>query len=65
MLSEKYTKVIQINLVGEIIAVFYLDYEDVTDPSDLAIRNGQVYILGDHENEEPVPPVSVFNIELH
>ncbi|PKG83167.1 hypothetical protein CXF85_11580 [Colwellia sp. 75C3] len=65
VLSETFTKVIQLNLVGEIIAVFDLDNEDVTDPSDLAIRDGQVYILGDHENEEPVPPVSVFTITYH
>lgn len=65
VLSEKYTKVIKINLSGEIIAVFDLDNADVSDPSDLAIRDGQIYILGDHENEEPVPPVSVFDIELH
>lgn len=63
VLSEKFTKVLQINLAGEITAVYDLDNEDVNDPSDLAIRDGKIYVLGDHENDEPVPPVSVFEIE--
>lgn len=65
VLSEKYTKLIQLNLSGEIVAVYDLSEEDVSDPSDFAIRDGEVYILGDHENDEPVPPVSRFVIELH
>ena len=65
VLSEQFTKVMKLNLVGEIIEVYDLSNEDVADPSDLAIRNGQIYILGDHENDEPVPPVSVFEIELN
>lgn len=65
VLSEQFTKVLKLNLVGEIIEVYDLSNEDVSDPSDLAIRNGQIYILGDHENDEPVPPVSVFEIELN
>lgn len=36
--------------------------EDVSDPSDIALKDGQVYVLGDHENDEPVPPLSVFDI---
>lgn len=65
VLSEKFTKVLKINLAGEIIEVYDLSNEDVSDPSDLAIRNGQIYILGDHENDEPVPPISVFEIKFH
>ena len=38
------------------------DYEYVSDPSDIALKNGQVYVFGDHQNDEPVPPLSVFDI---
>ncbi|WP_042146242.1 MULTISPECIES: hypothetical protein [unclassified Pseudoalteromonas] len=62
VLSEKFTKLIKLNLVGEIVAVYDLDHEDVSDPSDIALKDGQVYVLGDHENDEPVPPLSVFDI---
>ena len=65
VLSEKYTKLIKFNLVGEILAVYDLSEEDVADPSDFAIRDGEVFILGDHENDEVVPPVSQFTIEMY
>lgn len=52
-------------LVGEILAVYDLSEEDVADPSDFAIRDGEVFILGDHENDEAVPPVSQFTIEMY
>lgn len=60
--SELYTKVLKINLTGEIVAVIDLDHEDVEIPSDIAIKNGQIYLTGDHENDEPTPPVSVFEM---
>lgn len=63
VISEKYTKVIKLSLQGEIHAVFDLSEEDVEVPSDIVIKNGLVYIIGDHENDEPVPPVSVFEVE--
>jgi len=62
VLSEKFTKLIKLNLVGEIVAVYDPDYEYVSDPSDIALKNGQVYVFGDHQNDEPVPPLSVFDI---
>lgn len=65
VLSEKFTKLIKLNLVGEIVAVYDLDHENVSDPSDIALKDGQVYVLGDHENDEPVPPLSVFDIVEH
>jgi len=63
VLSEQFTKVLKLSLEGEILEVYELDEEDVSHPSDIAVRDGQIYIIGDHENEDPVPPVSVFEIE--
>lgn len=63
VLSERYTKVLQLDLKGEIVNVFDFSEEDVKSPSDIAIRDGLIYIPGDHENHESVPPISVFGID--
>ncbi|ALU44598.1 hypothetical protein AT705_17640 [Pseudoalteromonas rubra] len=63
VVSEKFTKVLKLNLTGEIVEVIELDSEDVFEPSDIVVRNGQFYITGDHENDQPVPPITQFNIE--
>jgi len=63
VLSEQFTKVLRVSLSGEILDVFELDRDDVFDPSELAMRDDQLYIIGDHENGDPVPPVAIFSIE--
>ena len=63
VLSEVFTKVLQLNLEGEIGSVYELDNEDVAEPSDIVLHDGLVYITGDHENDEPVPPISVFELD--
>ncbi|ESP92092.1 MULTISPECIES: hypothetical protein [Pseudoalteromonas] len=63
VVSEQFTKVLKLNLEGEIVAVIDLDEEDVMEPSDIAIRDGHVYIVGDHENGDPVPPITAFKVE--
>lgn len=62
VLSEMFTKVLKIDLTGEIKMVIDLNDEDVSTPSDIALKDGLIYITGDHENDEPVPPVSAFEI---
>ncbi|KNC66141.1 hypothetical protein [Pseudoalteromonas ardens] len=63
VVSEKFTKVLKLNLSGEIVEVIELDSEDVFEPSDIVVRDDQFYITGDHENDQPVPPITQFNIE--
>lgn len=62
VLSEKFTKFIKLSVTGEILAVYDIDPEHVSTPSDFAIRDGKIYVIGDHENDEPLPPVSIFEI---
>lgn len=63
VISELYTKLLKINLTGEIVAVYDLDHEQIAAPSDFAIKDGLIYIIGDHENDEPVPPISAYEID--
>ncbi|MDK1313202.1 hypothetical protein [Pseudoalteromonas ardens] len=63
MVSEQFTKVIKLTLSGEIVAVYDLLPEDMTMPSDLVVKDGKIYLIGDHENGEPVPPLIELTIE--
>ncbi|CAM2010179.1 hypothetical protein [Acanthopleuribacter pedis] len=59
-LSDLYNTLLEINLDGEIQRAFAIDREVLREPSDLFIHEGLIYMVGDHENEEPTPPVTVF-----
>ncbi|MER2490952.1 hypothetical protein [Catenovulum sediminis] len=59
-ISEQFTKLLKLNLNGEILTVFELDHELLAYPSDIAIKDDKVYLIGDHENDEALPPVHIF-----
>ncbi|MCO7189973.1 MULTISPECIES: hypothetical protein [unclassified Pseudoalteromonas] len=63
LLSEQFTKVVKLNLSAEVVAVYDLLPEDMAIPSDLVVKEDKVYLIGDHENDEPVPPLTEFTIE--
>lgn len=63
LLSEQFTKVVKLNLSAEVVAVYDLLPEDMPIPSDLVVKEGKVYLIGDHENDEPVPPLTEFIIK--
>ncbi len=50
------------DLTGEIIASYDIDNEIVTEPSDFVFRDEHIYIIGDHENDDLVPPVAIFTL---
>ncbi len=62
VLSQRFTKLLKLTMTGEIVSVTDLSETDVKEPSDFAIREGKIYIIGDHENNETVPPISIFEI---
>lgn len=63
VLSQQFTKLLKMDLTGEIIASYDIDNEIVTEPSDFVFRDEHIYIIGDHENGDPVPPVAIFTLQ--
>ncbi|GLR72152.1 hypothetical protein [Agaribacter marinus] len=62
VLSQQFTKVLKLNLNGEILSVFDIDPEDVSEPSDFTIINDLIYVVGDHEDDQPAPPITVYGL---
>ncbi|WP_111978414.1 hypothetical protein [Algibacillus agarilyticus] len=62
VISEQFTKLLKLNLQGEILTVYDLDHQLLAYPSDIAIHDNKIYLIGDHENDEPLPPVHVFEM---
>ncbi|CAM2070575.1 hypothetical protein SCOR_34690 [Sulfidibacter corallicola] len=59
-LSYAYKDLLEISLDGEIQRTFGIDPTILREPSGLFIQDDRVYVVGDHENNEPTPPVAVF-----
>lgn len=62
VVSERFTQLLQINMQGEIEHVYEFSHEDIASPSDLSIQDDKIYIIGDHEDDQPVPPVRVYQL---
>jgi|GEM_PF-1745055 len=60
--SQAFTKFVKMNLSGGIEAVYDIDATDIAEPSDFAINNDLIYMIGDHEDDQPVPPISVYQL---
>lgn len=61
-LSYAYNDLLEISLEGEILRTFGVDRELLREPSDMFIWNDLIYMVGDHENNEPTPPMIVFTL---
>lgn len=59
-LSYLYNDLLEISLDGEILRTFAIDPSLLREPSDLFIVDDRIYMIGDHENSEPTPPLTVF-----
>ena len=59
-LSYLYNDLLEISLDGEILRTFGIDPTVLREPADMFIRDDRIYMVGDHENSEPTPPVAVF-----
>lgn len=62
VLSERFTQLLQLNQQGEIEHTFEFSHEDIASPSDLVISNNKIYIIGDHEDGQPTPPVTIYQL---
>lgn len=59
-LSDLYNDLLEISLEGEVLRTFGIDPAVMREPADLFIHDDRVYVVGDHENDEPTPPLTVF-----
>ncbi len=60
VLSDLYNDLLEISLEGEVLRTFGIDPAVLREPTDLFIHDDLVYVVGDHENDEPTPPLTVF-----
>ncbi len=60
VLSDLYNDLLEISLEGDVLRTFGIDPAVLREPTDLFIHDDLVYVVGDHENDEPTPSLTVF-----
>lgn len=60
VLSEQYSTVFEIDTDGTVIAAYGL--ADAAEPAGLAVHDGEFWIVLDHEDSDPTPPVQRYTL---
>jgi sugar lactone lactonase YvrE len=60
LVSSTYTKLLKLSVTGQIVGVY--EFDEVSEPTDVAYSDGHWWITGDHEDGEAVPPVIGYKV---